>query len=87
MMPHLVIHWAAVAGLVLNTAGAVGLLKYTREPDAGSVLPHETLQSLRAGPGMEGPRRQYQRQVRAYQLSFGALIAGFILQLIDLLTA
>lgn len=85
ILGHLIVHWAGVTGLALNTAGAIGLLRYSSEPDAGSVLSHETLQALRSGPGMEGPRREYQRKVRAYQLSFGALIASFVLQLIDLL--
>jgi hypothetical protein len=91
VLSHLLTHLAGVIGLTLNTAGAIGLLKFpTPEPDAGGVFPHETMESLRSGMainGMPGPRRAYAAKVFAYCASIWALVLGFFLQLIDLLVA
>lgn len=78
-------HIFGIVGLGLNTAGALGLLRFVPNPDAGSPFPHETMQSLRAA--MPEQRSAYARKVLAYRLSVAGLIAGFVLQLIDLLIA
>lgn len=76
-------HPFGIAGLILNTASAIGLLKFSANPDANSPLTHEQLQSLRsASPEL---RRPYLRQLLAYRLSLGALALGFFLQFLDLL--
>jgi hypothetical protein len=76
-------HPFAVIGLALNTAGAMGLLMFTANPDAGAVLPQEALPSVRLT--MPKERRRYRIQVWAYRLSFAALAIGSFLQLLDLL--
>lgn len=78
-------HPFGFAGLILNTAGALGLLKYTADPDAGAVLSHDQLQSLRSVN--RALRWPYTRKVWAYQACLIALALGFVLQLADLLIA
>lgn len=77
-------HPFGVAGLLLNSAAAVGLLKFTSNPDANAGLPHDTLRSLRTT--MPELRRPYQRAVLGWRLSLVALALGFLLQLLDLLS-
>ncbi len=74
-------HPFGIAGLIVNTLSAVGLLIFTSKPDAGSPLTHEQLQSVRS----PAQRRQYFWKVWGYRGSFAALALGFVLQLLDLL--
>lgn len=82
----MIAHPFGVAGLTLNTLGALGLLKFTANPDAGSELDGDgTLRALRKT--MPKLRWWYARLIWAYRLSLAALALGFILQLVDLLSA
>jgi hypothetical protein len=74
-------HPIGIAGLIINTLSAIGLLTFTRYPDAGSPLTHEQLQSVRT----PAQRRQYVLRVWGYRGSLIALAVGFGLQLVDLL--
>lgn len=65
--------------------GAFGLLIFTANPDAGSPLSAEQLQSLRSAS--RELRWPYARRVWAYRLAVAALALGFLLQLIDLLSS
>lgn len=78
-------HIFGIIGLIFNTAGAFGLLKFVPNPDAGAALPHETLQTLRLS--MPEQRRAYTTAVWSYRLCVIALAIGFVLQLVDLLTS
>lgn len=78
-------HPWGIAGLVANTLGAFGLLRFTSNPDANATLTHEHLQSLRLV--MPESRRSYRFEINGYRISIGALALGFILQLIDLCVA
>jgi len=80
----MIAHPFGVFGLALNTISAIGLLKFTADPDAGGPLSHEQLQSLRTT--MPELRRPYRRKLLGYRGSIVALGVGFLLQLIDLLT-
>jgi hypothetical protein len=77
-------HPFGITGLIFNTVGALGLLKFVPNPDAGAALPHESLQSLRLS--MPDQRRAYTRQIWSYRICVIALIVGFCLQLVDLIT-
>jgi hypothetical protein len=77
-------HPLGIIGLVFNTAGALGLLKFVPNPDAGSPLSGEQLASLRSVN--TELRRPYTKAVRSYRLCVFALVIGFGFQLIDLLT-
>jgi hypothetical protein len=74
-------HPFGIAGLIVNTLSAIGLLTFTRFPDAGSPLTHEQLQSVRSPE----QRRRYAWKVRGYRGSLIALAIGFALQLVDLI--
>ena len=81
-MIHLA-HPYGVIGLALNTAAAVGLLRFTGKPDARAQFPPDTMAALR----LMNPqaRRSYAFEMWGYRLSLGALAIGFLLQLLDLL--
>ncbi|MEA3196290.1 MAG: hypothetical protein QOF32_342 [Gammaproteobacteria bacterium] len=77
-------HPLGITGLVFNTAGALGLLKFAPNPYAGSPLSEEQLQSLRSASAEL--RRPHTRRVWSYRACMIALVIGFGLQLVDLLT-
>jgi hypothetical protein len=78
-------HTFGIGGLILNTIGALGLLKYAANPDSGSPLSPEQLESLRSAD--KELRRPYERQILAYRLCLASLALGFVLQIIDLIIA
>ncbi len=80
----MIIHLWGVVGLSINAIGALGLLRFTSKPFAGSPLTEEQIRSLL--PGMPKARRQIAIEVWGYRLSVIALVIGFILQIVDLLT-
>lgn len=78
MIPHV---WG-VAGLVINTAAAFGLLYFRSNPFADSSLTADQLFSV-----AREHYWKYRREMLGYRVSVGAMAVGFILQLIDLLIA
>jgi hypothetical protein len=77
----MIAHPFGVIGLALNTAGAIGLVVFTANPDANATLTHEQQQSLRS----RAQRLIYAMRFWAYRVSFAALAIGSFLQLLDLL--
>ncbi|MEO8313248.1 MAG: hypothetical protein ABI645_00505 [Pseudomonadota bacterium] len=73
-------HWLGIGGLVLNTGGALMLLRYTGEPFAGSSLTQDQWPSI----AMEHWRR-LKREVWYFRFALGAIVVGFVAQLLDLL--
>ena len=76
----MIAHPYGVAGLVVNTLGAFGLLFFRPNPFAGGGLTAEQIASV-----VPKVYAQYQWEIRAYRASVVAMAIGFILQLVDLL--
>ncbi|MEP7312538.1 MAG: hypothetical protein ABI859_08140 [Pseudomonadota bacterium] len=79
-----VAHWLGIVGLVLNTAGALALLRFNGNPFKGSPLTRAQIGSVMHG----SPEfRRMDRQISYYRGSIIAIAVGFLLQLADLLLA
>ena len=82
-LPNLIPHLCGVLGLVFNTAGAFGLIRFTGKAYAGSPLTVEQIRSLE--PVLPQARRYAVFETLGFRVSLWFLAGGFVLQLIDLL--
>jgi hypothetical protein len=76
-------HWLSVAGLALNTVGALFLLKF---PPAVTMYTQkgEPFMQWVSNPTPDG-RRRYLLQTWGFRAAIAFFVLGFLLQLIDLL--
>lgn len=76
----MIAHPFGIAGLIVNTVSAFGLLYFRPNPFANSTLTRDQLFSV-----ARDHYERYIREMRLYRASVFGMAVGFVLQLIDLL--
>jgi len=76
-------HVLAATGLIANIVGALLLIKFPAK--VHGYLPDGRSYGSFAGPPTPEGLRRYRLGVRGFYSAIGALVLGFLLQLIDLL--